>query len=90
METPSLNAETGSAIPKQLTFGEYRVGISFNPGGHPKVNEIKQKAAELIDLLEAEKATMKNGEAVRCIALAQTEIESAAMWAVKAVTKPDR
>ena len=28
-----------------MTLGEYRVGISFNPGGSEMVNKIKQAAA---------------------------------------------
>jgi len=34
-----------------MTNGEYRVGISFNPSGDDVVTTIKQKAAELIDLI---------------------------------------
>ena len=38
------------AISRDLTIGEYRVGVTFNPGGHPKVNEIKGLSAKFIDL----------------------------------------
>lgn len=83
---------------RALTKGEFRVGISFNPSSNPLVDDIKRKAADLIDLVE----TLAHGdqpvqqfsheEAVsmekrRCIALAQTAIEDACMWAVKAATK---
>ncbi len=67
-----------------MTEGEYRVGISFNPGKMPDVDYIKEAAADLIDYV------MANGNDDRCTAIACTEIESAAMWAVKSVTKPDR
>lgn len=70
------------------TKGEYRVGITFNPGGNPKVDSIKRKAADLIDEIEAIAQGSENGEVKRLCAVAQTEIESAAMWAVKAATKP--
>ena len=67
-----------------MTKGEYRVGVSFNPGGLPEVDIIKSMAATLIDfILEAD------GDD-RCKAIACTEIESAAMWAVKSITKPPR
>lgn len=80
------------------TKGEYRVGITFNPSGDDLVAQIKRQAADLIDLIETihdqhahEDASF---EVARCVnerrrlkALAQTEIESAAMWAVKAATK---
>lgn len=72
---------------KKPTKGEYRVGISFNPGGHETVNSLKRKAADLIDDIEAIAQGSDNGEVKRLCAVAQTEIESAAMWAVKAATK---
>jgi hypothetical protein len=43
------------------TTGEYRVGISFNPGGNPMVDKIKRAAADLIDLVE----TIEGGVGVR-------------------------
>ena len=64
-----------------ITEGEYRVGITFNPGGSEQVNEIKQIAAELIDLIAA------CGKDDRCTALAMTAFEDGAMWAVKSITK---
>ena len=67
-----------------MTEGEYRVGVSFNPSNNPTVDEIKASAAKLIDL------TAEHGKDDRCIALAQTAFEEAAMWAVKAVTKQPR
>ena len=63
------------------TIGEQRVRTTFNPSADGAVDQIKQKAAELIDLCEALKA--KDG---RLAALAQTSFEEGAMWAVKAAT----
>jgi hypothetical protein len=74
---------------EQLTEGEHRVDISSNPSQNPRVDEIKGRAAELIDLL-APVAADRDHPGARCAALAMTEIESAAMWAVKAVTKQPR
>ncbi|WP_288927244.1 hypothetical protein [uncultured Maritimibacter sp.] len=80
-----------------MTKGEYRVGIDFNPSNDDMVGQIKRKAADLIDLIETipmeavvstNAEVMRQTEVVRLKALAQTEIESAAMWAVKAATKP--
>jgi hypothetical protein len=74
-----------------MTKGEYRVGINFNPSNDDMVGQIKRKAADLIDLIET---ITTDGETDQCIEvwrlkdLAQSEIESAAMWAVKAATKP--
>lgn len=71
------------------TEGQYRVGATFNPSASGAVDLIKMRAAELIDFLQpiAKDPAHPGG---RCASIAMTEIESAAMWAVKAVTKPAR
>jgi hypothetical protein len=77
-----------------MTKGEYRVGITFNPSNDDMVGKIKRAAADLIDLIEGIPGVqtrmddVHGREVSRLKALAQTEIESAAMWAVKAATKP--
>lgn len=75
-----------------MTKGEYRVGITFNPSNDDMVGKIKRAAADLIDLIETIKANTDGHdtvvEVIRLKALAQTHIEDAAMWAVKAATKP--
>ena len=68
-----------------MTKGEYRVGISFNPSNDDMVGKIKRVAADLIDLIETIPVDVE--ERIRLKALAQTHIEDAAMWAVKAATK---
>lgn len=73
----------------EKTLGESRVRAEFNPAQSSVVDQIKQKSAELINLCEGLKPTdglMMSGEKGRLIALAQTEYENAAMWAVKAAT----
>lgn len=40
---------------KQLTVGEFRVRTTFNPSSDSVVDQIKQKTAELINLLQAVK-----------------------------------
>lgn len=77
----------------QQTKGEYRVGISFNPSASGTVDDIKAAAAALIDLIDdipSDRETERGNEAGRLKALAQTAAEDAAMWAVKAATKPER
>lgn len=79
-----------------MTKGEYRVGINFNPSNEDVVGQIKRAAADLIDLIDgipvpavdSTESAIHSNEVGRLKALAQTEIESAAMWAVKAATKP--
>lgn len=66
---------------KSMSIGEDRVRTKFNPSAESAVDQIKQKTAELIDLCEALKV-----KEPRLASLAQTDYESAAMWAVKAAT----
>lgn len=72
--------------------GAYRVGISFNPSALPEVDLIKRLAADLIDAVEAIDVNsldvLHAVEVGRLKSLAQTAAEEAAMWAVKAATKP--
>jgi len=77
-----------------ISKGEYRVGISFNPSADDMVGKIKRASADLIDLIEAIDADsmdpLRDAERKRLKSLAQTHVEDAAMWAVKAATKPAR
>jgi hypothetical protein len=77
------------------SFGEKRVRVEFNPENNEVVHLIKQKTAELINLCQMLKeenfdnATPEKPadfEMHRLVHLAQTEYETAAMWAVKAAT----
>lgn len=68
----------------KTSYGEHLVGVSFNPSARADVDEIKKKAAELIDLIFQKCGDRRNE------ALAITAIEEGAMWAVKAKTKPLR
>ena len=68
-----------------MTKGEARVGVDFNPGGNAQIDRIKRHAADLIDLVEDLPAG--DGETARLKSVAQTEIEGAAMWAVKAAAR---
>lgn len=69
-----------------LTFGERACGVSFNPGGNPDVNKIKDKFAEIVDLLNDYRNDTASGEEARMLSIAITETQTAQMWAVKAVT----
>lgn len=70
------------------TLGEYKVGISFNPGKDKQVDQIKRAAADLIDLIGTIQNNANVPEVGRLKALAMTAVEEGAMWAVKAATKP--
>lgn len=69
-----------------MTLGEDRVRTKFNPSADSKVDQIKQKTAELIDLCAELGKGAGNAETHRLWALAMTHYEDAAMWAVKAAT----
>ena len=75
---------------KQMTTGEDRVGINFNPSSDDMVGSIKRMSADLIDYIESIDAHKDgpNTEVMRLKSLARTAIENGAMWAVKAATKP--
>ncbi len=82
-----------------MTKGEYKVGIDFNPSQDDVVGRIKRLAADFIDLVddnnnmvqllsfETKEDKIRAVEVARLTAIALTDIESAAMWAVKAATK---
>ena len=65
---------------QERTEGQRRVGTSFNPSANIAVDLIKEKAAELIDLI------LEEGEG-REAAVAATQIETGAMWGVKSVIR---
>ena len=58
----------------------------FNPAKNEVVDQIKNKSAELIDLLQSMRNFdgVDNSEKHRLISIAQTEIETGCMYAVKA------
>ena len=86
-----------------MTLGEQRVGVNFNPSQKEEVAKVKETCAFLIDYLDAYKNGItvqpenaelnsvgyndKYAETFRLISIAQTTIEEASMWAVKALVK---
>lgn len=70
---------------REPTFGEKAVGITFNPGGNPDVNEIKALYAKIIDKINEIRGDERS-EKARLLSVAITEAQSAQMWAVKGIT----
>lgn len=72
------------------TIGEQRVRTNFfNPSNISAVDTIKQQSAKLINLvkeLPKPDNSTNDGEFFRLQALAMTDYENAARWAVKAAT----
>ncbi|MFA6171995.1 MAG: hypothetical protein WCW77_00640 [Patescibacteria group bacterium] len=69
-----------------LTFGEKAVGLTFNPGGDPKVTKIKELYAAIIDNCNVLRIEAGQGEKARLLSVAITEAQTAQMWAVKGIT----
>lgn len=67
----------------EQTLGQQRVKADFNPAKNDTVDQIKNKSAELIDLLQTLRTEEATSEKLRLISLAQTAFEEGAMWAVK-------
>lgn len=94
-DSEAPNAGSGVATgPSQgqppLSFGQKAVGLSFNPSGDPKVNQLKALYAQIIDLLTD--GSLDNGASDlggRILGRAINEAIGAQMWAVKAVTFKD-
>jgi len=79
---PPENREPAAA--PALSLGQKRVKAEFNPAKNDLVDQLKNKAAEFIDLCEQLRSVSATMERNRAISIAQTEAETACMYAVKA------
>jgi hypothetical protein len=66
---------------ENVTLGQKRVQRNFNPTANETVEELKQRYANLIDVLEG----LRNEKNGREISIAQTEAETSCMYAVKSL-----
>jgi hypothetical protein len=64
-----------------ITLGQRRVQRNFNPSANPIIEGLKQNYADLIDKVEIIRDE-KNG---REVSIAQTELETSCMYAVKSL-----
>lgn len=74
---------------RDLTFGEKAVGLTFNHGEgeiHDHIQTIKQECAAAIDTLNNLRNSTEDGEQKRLYSVAITELQTAQMFGVKAVT----
>nr|ELR5114946.1 hypothetical protein [Providencia stuartii] len=71
------------------SLGQKLVGINFNPSSLSTVDEVKQKSAELIDLVRDSMESATSEEALMIHNEAMRRIVDAQMWAVKAITWKD-
>ena len=73
----------------QQTFGQKAVGLSFNPSGDDAVAQCKQRFADAIDQMNDLRSGAQSNEVNRMASVAITEMQTAQMWAVKALTWKD-
>lgn len=84
---PVATPEETPATP-ELTYGQKAVGITFNPSGDAKVNEVKELYAKIIDIC-AELRTGGQNEKSRLLSMAISQAQIAQMCAVKGITWTD-
>ena len=71
---------------RELTFGQKAVGLTFNPSNSTAVDLCKQEFADCIDRMNELRITTTSAEVGRMCSVAITELQTAQMWAVKAIT----
>ena len=76
----------------EKTLGEKRIRTDFNASNSDVISKVKNDFASMIDGLDGFKISKNHlpeeqrAEINRLVATAQTKIEEAAMWTVKALT----
>lgn len=84
---PNSNDPCHGEAGRQLTFGEHAVGLTFNPGGREDVNACKAAFAAEIDRLHTMRQQGLTPNHDRETRAAIEAIQTAQMWAVKALTR---
>lgn len=74
---------------RSQTYGEKAVGTSFNPSGDDAVAACKAGFAAEIDRMHNLRGDSESAEQKRLASVAITELQTAQMWAVKALTWRD-
>ncbi len=74
-------------VTREMTLGEKRCHINFNPSSDDKIGSFKRMMADAIDYLNNESNSTTDPEAKRCFAVAMTELETAQMYGVKGIAK---
>ena len=71
---------------KSLTYGQKLVDINFNPAELESVGICKKNIATVIDQLNDLREKTESPETKRLCSIANTELQGAQMWTVKALT----
>jgi len=72
---------------REMTLGEKRCHINFNPSSDDKIGTFKRMMADAIDYCNNELQSTEDPEAKRCFSIAMTELETAQMYGVKGIAK---
>lgn len=67
-----------------MTYGQKLMGVDFN-GGRDDVKQVKEKFAELVDIMNELRENSNNGEVKRLASTAITQIQQAKFWTVDAL-----
>ncbi len=72
---------------REVTLGEKRCHVNFNPSADDKISQFKRMMANAIDFMNDESNASNDPEAKRCFSIAMTELETAQMYGVKGIAK---
>jgi hypothetical protein len=80
---------------RELTLGEKRCHINFNPSSDDKIGQFKRMMADAIDFCFLEQSLSSRSplnaeetlEQIRCFEIAMEHLETAQMYAVKGIAK---
>lgn len=73
----------------EQTYGQKAVGINFNPSNDDAIYICKKRYADLIDEMNDLRINSNSQEQKRLCSVAITELQTAQMWSVKALTWKD-
>jgi hypothetical protein len=81
-----------NAPQRELTLGEKRCHINFNPSSDDEIGTFKRMMADAIDFCDKQidHSTLRGDdymEQVRCFKIAMEHLETAQMYAVKGIAK---
>lgn len=71
---------------REYTIAERMAGVPFNPGNNSDVANCKEEFAACISRMLAAREASSDPEVKRMASIAITEMQTAQMWAVKALT----
>ncbi len=85
--TDKLKKIMNKQTTKEMTLGELRCHINFNPSADDKIGTFKRMMADAIDYCHKLSLESLDPEADRCFEIAMTELETAQMYAIKGIAK---